>query len=766
MMKMSKRLLSIVLTGIMVMSVFTAWVPAAMSACTTAGGANANEQEVAATAITEIYIGETVNITGLINGSVVFSRTDPDNTFSISRTGTYARKKITTADVATTETGNYNMSYDSGTNSATVLIENPVLDIDLVDANGISITSVTKGTAVTIDTSACNMRSNAVLKVKYRDPTGYTTTDDTVTYANLSNYQLDTTDWRTGEHEIWVETVEECSYGLDLTSATETVTVYEAEITAEADNDNPVVNDEVLFTIQAPPYTFFNGTFSKCGNIETTNKQNNIEVGNNWTCGAADATFDATTDENGQFKFVLIFNESTTYTLEVWFGAATYAAASTDNKDKLEVDVNDNEVELDHPALVTIGAEFTIEGTALAGTTVDLSIDDFVDTGGDLDDIEIGTDGTFSVEIDTTDTAMPSALKIPGSVRIEAFVDRDQAAADEDTSDEDADGSSVLLLILGTLAAELSTNSVASGDEFTLSGTAPGTTDVQILTVPPKGGGGDPLTGTGALGLDVGLTLNEASVRDDDTFEEDLEVHDDADTGTYLVAALSPGRDGNWGNTGQDDIIFGLGVYLGFDVTDANFVTDVVASLQTKSMDDIVAILVDFLGGAGSGDLYVVIPVVVEEQKLTIDTPIADCPVGDDLVITGTSNREAGRVIMVTVKGPVELTPQTAIVANGTWTATFDTSSAEVGVYTVKADDGDKTVTVSVNVVTEAVPTEEPTETVTPDVTDVPLPDETEATPDETEATPEPTEEPPGFEAIFAIAGLFAVAFLVARRRE
>ncbi|RJS73171.1 MAG: hypothetical protein CW694_01260 [Candidatus Syntrophoarchaeum sp. WYZ-LMO15] len=96
---------------------------------------------------------------------------------------------------------------------------------------------------------------------------------------------------------------------------------------------------------------------------------------------------------------------------------------------------------------------------------------------------------------------------------------------------------------------------------------------------------------------------------------------------------------------------------------------------------------------------------------------------------------------MVTLKGPVELTPQTVYPSNGTWTATFDTSGAEVGVYTVKADDGDKTATATVNIVS-ATPTPTATEEVTP------------------------TETPPGFQAIFALAGLGAVAYLVARRRE
>ena len=74
----------------------------------------------------------------------------------------------------------------------------------------------------------------------------------------------------------------------------------------------------------------------------------------------------------------------------------------------------------------------------------------------------------------------------------------------------------------------------------------------------------------------------------------------------------------------------------------------------------------------------------------------------------------------------------------------------------------------TVNLISPA-PTPTATEEVTPTVTETeaPTPVETTATPEETateEATP--TETPPGFQAIFALAGLGAVAYLVARRRE
>jgi hypothetical protein len=57
-------------------------------------------------------------------------------------------------------------------------------------------------------------------------------------------------------------------------------------------------------------------------------------------------------------------------------------------------------------------------------------------------------------------------------------------------------------------------------------------------------------------------------------------------------------------------------------------------------------------------------------------------------VVTGTSNPE-GITITVTAEGPTDLAPQTVHVENGKFTATFDTTTAVGGTYTVKVDDGE-----------------------------------------------------------------------------
>ena len=112
-------------------------------------------------------------------------------------------------------------------------------------------------------------------------------------------------------------------------------------------------------------------------------------------------------------------------------------------------------------------------------------------------------------------------------------------------------------------------------------------------------------------------------------------------------------------------------------------------SLAGKTQEQIFAILEDATyGSAGSDDLCWVGYINVEAPFLTLD-PIASVAVGEPLVVTGTSSRKERFAIVITVKGPVELTPRAVLVENGTFSTTFDTTGAPVGTYTVKADDGD-----------------------------------------------------------------------------
>jgi hypothetical protein len=75
-------------------------------------------------------------------------------------------------------------------------------------------------------------------------------------------------------------------------------------------------------------------------------------------------------------------------------------------------------------------------------------------------------------------------------------------------------------------------------------------------------------------------------------------------------------------------------------------------------------------------------------ETLTLNS-IPDVIVGEQLRVTGTSSRREGSLIWITVKGRYyELVPQAVIVTDNTFSATFDTTGAEPGTYTVEAIDG------------------------------------------------------------------------------
>jgi PGF-CTERM protein len=89
---------------------------------------------------------------------------------------------------------------------------------------------------------------------------------------------------------------------------------------------------------------------------------------------------------------------------------------------------------------------------------------------------------------------------------------------------------------------------------------------------------------------------------------------------------------------------------------------------------------------------------------------INDVYIGENLIVTGTCNREEGYTIVVTCNGPAELFPEIAKIENGKFKAIFDTNDAQIGTYIVKADDGEENIDkTTVNIFAESIKTPTPT---------------------------------------------------------
>lgn len=305
------------------------------------------------------------------------------------------------------------------------------------------------------------------------------------------------------------------------------------------------------------------------------------------------------------------------------------------------------------PNTCIIGADLIVSGTASEGDFVDIAIEnEIVETNISIED------GTFYVELETPETAHTG---VPGAVIIEAFV---RSAGEEplpfgaDVSELGNNGLMAVLMESGSLTTELSTDVVAYGDDFTLSGIALGSDFVDVLTVSPKGGVGTGLEGEhGGIDGVTGVTHDRLAVFSADwSYFNKIGVDDDADTGRYAVAVLSLGRDGIYNGIVTNDLIDGIA-----DVYELSGKT------QYQILDILQYATID---AAVSDDLMWVGYIKVESPYVRLN-PTSDVHIGEPLKVTGTTNRKDGTLLIITVRGPVELTPQTAYATKKTFNASF-----------------------------------------------------------------------------------------------
>jgi hypothetical protein len=352
----------------------------------------------------------------------------------------------------------------------------------------------------------------------------------------------------------------------------------------------------------------------------------------------------------------------------------------------------------DMPHSAVIGDELPIGGIASVGNTVDIAIGGAIGIDSvvlpDLNDVELDEFGAFNVDIDTVATYSPSTLKRLGTVKIEAFINRARGVGTIGP-DEDNDGSTVILMVHGHLTVELSTYRVNRSDSVVISGDAPGSRQLEILTISPYGGA------AGRYGIREtnypGITCDKVSVSDiDNTYSKEIHVSDTAYTGRYIVIVLSYGADGVFGDTDKSNIIEAMNQKYNNPTLGRWRQNQILTAILGASSDS-----------PKSDDLFFVRQLAVEAPKsyaVRLDDPIVPVAVGEPLTVTGTSDKKEGSEIIITVeverpretvKGPrvIRLMPKIVYVENGKFRATFDTSYSgwfsAIGKYTVLAYDGE-----------------------------------------------------------------------------
>ncbi len=747
---MRTKIIGIALAAIMLASVFVAFI-GSTGAYSTGGPYNIIDRNAPA-GIQKVLRGQDLEFVNFASTPTVYRIVD--NNIE----NTYISTNNRLFDVNWPSTGAYYVNYGAA-DERQLSVEDASVPLTLKVGTK-TVSSIAVGSLVVIDTGGLNLFNEDRVDLKVIGPDGQIKTDtiNNQVFTNISVQTLATTfgtagintaGWKLGSYTIQIATKPENACGLDKNSGDpKSLTIIKGEIDISAAKTS-VVQDAVLkLTVTGVAYDAITVA------ADPANKNVEFQAGTDDTqstwCTANKDCFTHSIDEDGKRTYAVKFLDTGSYTIKV---TITSAGARNGDYDTVDITVSERAVTFDVPSTVVIGEKFTLAGTANTGERVDIAIDDSV--YAKTNDLVVDENGEFSVEIDTA-TAGIAPLTVPGSVRLKAYINRDAPlGVGIIGAGESDDGSVAILMTRGDLIATVSDTAVAQDDDFVISGTAKGSKSVNILIVSPKGSGGDKIDGTGAGLYDATASISEI----DNSFTKKISVGDDVDTGTYAIAVLSPGSDAVYNGLPP-----GTGVGNFVAVLKANYVTT--AKTQEQLLDIVMDSTID---AAGSDDLLVLLTVKVEAAFVRLD-PVATVGVGSPMVVSGSTNREEGFAIVVTAKGPSELAPKTVMVENGKFNATFDTTGAKEGMYTVKADDGDghtDEVTASISGTAPSPtatvsPTATPAPTATPTVPPTATPTPTPATP--TPATPTPEE--PGFEAVFAIAGLLAIAYLVLRIRK
>jgi hypothetical protein len=561
-----------------------------------------------------------------------------------------------------------------------------------------------------------------------------------------------------GVYRLSIVTDPNTNNGFDLEGPEASFEVRSKGITIEAEPKATVTKD-IKFVVKTTPDTpvILNVTWGAPSKVKFKNEFGQ-DVGSSIIGNSS-----VETGNEGSFDRRAYFLATGSYEV-----TATELIAHTTDSISVEIVPYKAELKVDKdPSIYHIGENVKITCSADVAVTMGsimLKIDDEIVASGKSVD---GFDYTWN-----TNTKSPGSYKI--AIWILPF---------SDPETEPPDAFITVILLRGGLFAEPSAPFVALGDGFTITGTVPGRDRVDILTIAPDGGGGrgldpeDIFEDSGDRLSAPGLTYETTGVNTDGEFEtEEIGVSEDVDTGTYLIAALNYGRDGIWGTSLSKDLL-------------AVISNDYATSLGVKTTDQLLAILKDkTINAAGSDDLLGIATISVEQGFVTVDE-LEDVPLGDDLKVTGTTNRQVDTAIIVTVEGldanGTKLKPKIAKATKAkedektfynSFDVTFDTESANIGTYQVTVDDGDgHTASTTMSI----LPAEE--HSVNVSVTPSPRPAISEPVPTEPVATPSPTAatapvpsspapegaaKEPGFEALPALIALAVLGFLLVRSRQ
>jgi hypothetical protein len=696
------------------------------------------------------------NATGGASGKVTLNGVSGDAEDDVKTSGSDGRLETTL------KTGKYEVLGEApGCNVSDISVSSVDLELKLKRGTK-TVSSIPQGTSVTVKFTGLDPQEHDGVTLEVSDPSENImkvnpadgTVFDKVNVSHITDLGINTAGWELGTYTFRVSTEKEYARGLEEDSDEVELEIVSSELKIEAKKDEIVELENVKLTVTGVPDLNISIAVERNGEHAIFPASINDNPASTKT-----GSFNDTIDADGEMEYVVYFDKIGSYTVKV-------KDLDADTDDYVDIAVSKKKVTFSMLETCAIGADLVVNGTANTGKTVDIAIDDVIVKV----DAAIDNDGMFKVKLATPDTPGTGA---EDAIKIKAFIDGDFSLG-ADASGIDDDGSVMVLLITGSLTADSSVSLVSPGDSFTLSGTAFGPKVVDILIVAPKDGGGHGMNPTNSAenGLPSGIIYETATVSGStNTWSIDIDVQDEADTGMYLAFVLTPGKNQIYDEIETADLLTGIA---------DNYLDGDLSTLGAKTQEQIKDILLDATTeAAGSDDFMKVVKLNVGKAEVALYS-LADVVIGDDLEIAGTSNRE-GHTIILKMKGPISLGTKFATVTDGKFSATFSTSEALTGGYTVEADDGEghtdtKTVNIITPVRTETSPTPAPTSTPTtttsppvPESTPTAQPQTTEAAENSSTSDANSLELPvPGFEAVTVIAALLIVCSVVfvARKRR
>lgn len=556
-------------------------------------------------------------------------------------------------------------------------------------------------------------------------------------------------------------------------SNSQTVTIGSDTLTLEVSKESVVRGKTFSVTVSGQPDTeytlYLKGISATATNAPTfvgyqdgvTPISNNATKVKTDSAGVRTVAFSTSSETKDQKYTLRVVNNGATKSDEISITVTKGGVTVVAQGDQIyylgeEIKLSGTNTETDTTYLFMVGPNLNSNGVMLEG---DLDAVDNLDANT-FTTANVESDDTYKFDWQTSQIDLDA-----GAYTVYAV----STPVDKGHLGDSAYGTVSITIKKPYVSASVSQPTVAKGDKIFIEGTAEGKpANVQIWI----------------LGKNY-VKIFSQNIDDDSTykFEFTQGETDNLASGQYFVVVQHPMQNAKFDIEKQDNYVYNR--ELG-DPADGGLSIFKITGSGSLQGSDAAEALVQAISDPNVDDTYTKLNFIVEEPLIAVDT-IGDKHVGDKFTLTGKTNLAVDDEILIEVYSssfkPTEKTQSgefSGVTGNvkvvkaetglNKFSMDIDTSSFKVDEYIVMAQGitQDATGTALFNLLSGSA-TPAPTQVVTPVVTApvITAPPTAPPTAAPTIATPAPTEttKSPGFGALFALAGIMGVAFIVVRRK-